>query len=178
MITNFVGLEHGQSTAEAALLSSIMSGDSVEKTQMAAAGTASARGFTSEMTLRVGAWTGIKWKLTHLGLFARALTHGLSTWPGLFTRWWLGSERKLTQRGPPDQDQWKLHGLSTLTLEVTQCHFYGLYWLKQSQTCLDSNGGHPSLNGAMSKNLDPGFKTTMMRYGFEVRLLNQQCRGE
>lgn len=54
-ITNFVGLEHGQSTAEAALLSSIMSGDSVEKTQMVAAGTARARGFTSEMPLRPGA---------------------------------------------------------------------------------------------------------------------------
>lgn len=54
-ITSFVGLEHGQSAAEAALLSSITSGDSVEKTQMVAAGTARARGFTSETTLRAGA---------------------------------------------------------------------------------------------------------------------------
>lgn len=59
MITNFVGLENGQSTAEAALLGSILSGSSAVRTQIVASGTSGNGELTSEMLLRSGAWTEI-----------------------------------------------------------------------------------------------------------------------
>ena len=54
------------------------------------------------------------------------------------------------------QDQWKLCGPSALTAE-SQCQFCGLCGSKQSQTCLDSNGGHHTSQWSNVKEFEPWF---------------------
>ena len=130
-----------------------------ERTQTVTAGIAMARGSTSKRILNSDILTGMTWQLALLGLFWRAPTQGLSTWLGLFTTWSLVSERKLPQKG---------HGRSSaLTSDITQHQFYGLYSSKLSQTCLDSNGGHPTSQWSNVKNLSPDLKATLMRYADE-----------
>lgn len=52
-------------------------------------------------------------------------------------------------------------------MEVTQCHFGGALQVEAVTELLRFSGAHPPLDGAMSKNLGPGFEATVMRYVLE-----------